>query len=371
MKKLAKILYIAPNLRLSNGVTSFLMNAYPYVCSEGYRADFLLIQKVDSPFNSIVEKNGGKIYVYPEKNKYRIENYDYVKKVLSDGGYDIIHVNTSGMWAYWVLLAADRLGVKMRIYHSHNPRETTSLKGIVREELFDRLCFKHTNYFLACTEHAGISVFGKQKFTVVKNGIDYPKFYYSESNRIKHRKEFYIEDSIVVGTVCRQCDQKNPFYTIDIMEELCEINPNFKLTWIGTGPLLSSVKEYAKKKGLEKNVLFLGDRADISELYSMMDVFLLPSKYEGLGIVYIEAQVNGLPCFASDVVPRDTRISDHIFYMSINNAPCQWAKEIQNCVNELQHEGKIHRNPFTYSLDYDVTNTSHSLIEMYRQLGVK
>lgn len=118
-------------------------------------------------------------------------------------------------------------------------------------------------------------------------------------------------------------------------------------------------------------MLFLGDRADISELYSMMDVFLLPSKYEGLGIVYIEAQVNGLPCFASDVVPRDTRISDHIFYMSINNAPCQWAKEIQNCVNELQHEGKIHRNPFTYSLDYDVTNTSHSLIEMYRQLGVK
>ena len=155
------------------------------------------------------------------------------------------------------------------------------------------------------------------------------------------------------------------------MEELCEINPNIKLAWIGTGPLLFSVKEYAKKRGLEKNVLFLGDRADISELYSMMDVFLLPSKYEGLGIVYIEAQVNGLPCFASDVVPRDTKISDRIFYMSINNTPRQWAKEIQNCVKELQHEGENNRKLFTHSLDYDVTNTSHSLIEVYRQLGVK
>lgn len=366
-----KILYIAPNLRLSNGVTSFLMNAYPYICSEGYEADFLLIQKVDSPFNSIVEKNGSKIYVYPEKNKYKLENYDYVKKVISDGEYDIIHVNTSGMWAYWALLAADKLSVKMRIYHSHNPKETTSLKGIVREEVFDRLCFKHTNFFLACTKHAGMSVFGNRKFAIVKNGIDYKKFYYSEANRKKHRQEFCVEDNIVIGTVCRQCDQKNPFYTIDIMEELCAINPNFRLTWIGTGPLLTSVKEYVKKRGLEKNVLFLGDRADTSELYSMMDVFLLPSKYEGLGIVYMEAQVNGLPCFASDVVPQDTRISDRIFYLSINSTPRQWAEEIQHCVKELQYKGKINRKTPMYSFDYDVTNTSQSLIKVYKQLGVR
>lgn len=363
-----KILYVAPNLRVSNGVTSFLMNNYPYIRKSGFDVDFLLIQKIDSPYNAFVEEYGSEIFVYPKQNKYCFSNYRYVKEVVENGRYDYVHINTSGMWAYWALLAADRNKVRVRIYHSHNPKETTSLKGIIREELFDWLCFRHTNAYLACTDHAGKSVFGQRKFTVIKNGVDYKKFAFSEEKRKRQRKDIGVGNNIVIGTVCRQSEQKNPYFIVDILEGLCAINPAYKLVWIGTGPLLDSVKDYIHRKALDDKVIFLGDRTDVCDLYSMMDVFLLPSKYEGLGIVYMEAQANGLMCFASDAVPKDTRLTNRIKYVGLDRSPDYWAKVINGSLDNFHDDLRKDALCDVSAADSNIIITNKELIKTYKKL---
>lgn len=320
---------MAPNLRISNGITSFLIGNYDYLKANGYHIDFLLIKKVESPYNQIVEKNRSNIFIYPNyNNKYSFNNYRFVTKIFEENQYEIVHVNTTGMYAYWALLAADKAKVPIRIYHSHNPKETNSIKGIVREKVFNRLCFLHTTDYMACTKHAGDSVFEKREFSVVRNGIDFSKFWFDEISRFDIRTKLQIEDKIVVGTVCRQADQKNPYFIVDILVKLNKLSKKYVLIWVGSGPLLENVKSYTEKKGISENILFLGDRDDVNKIYSAMDCFLLPSKYEGLGIVFLEAQASGLPCFASVAVPKDTDISGKIYYYDLNDNVEEWAERI-------------------------------------------
>lgn len=363
-----KILIVAPNLRISNGVTTFLMNHYPYVLKNDMEMDFLLLYDVDSPYLEYVKKCGSKVFLYPEKNKYSIKNYIYAKNVLINNKYDIIHCNTSGMFAYWILLAADKLGVKGRIYHSHNPKERTSLKGIVREEVFDFLCFKHTNYYMACTKHAGESVFGKHNYHVINNGIDFKKFSYDEQSRAILRKEIDIEEKIVLGTVCRQADQKNPLFICDVINELRKLDERYVLIWIGTGPMMQETKKYLLEIGANQNVLFLGDRDNIDKYYSAMDVFLLPSKYEGLGIVYMEAQANGLLCYASDAVPLDTNITNNIKYLPLHENAKYWAKIINDDIRNKNKYSRIVDSELLLKSSYNVQNSSKALVAQYNHI---
>lgn len=371
MKK--RILIVAPNLRVSNGVTSFLMNNYPYVVEAGFEIDFLLCAKIDSKYNSYVEENGSKIFIYPESNKYSFKNKSYASDVIKQNKYDIIHINTSGMWAYWALAAAKQYGVNTRIYHSHNPKESTSLKGYAREIIFDFLCFGKCNAFMACTEHAGNSVFGKRKYHVIPNGIFYDRFKFNSAKRSELRQQLGIEESLVIGTVCRQADQKNPFFMIDILSEMLKIDNTCALIWVGTGPLLNDVKNYAQKNCVADHVHFLGDRNDVNDIYNAMDLFLLPSKYEGLGIVYMEAQANGLQCFASVNVPKDTDLTGSICYISLKEDAQYWAEYILNTMRNKELNDRCCAVEKAYHSSTYVLNSSKVLIDCYNYLekGVK
>ncbi len=360
-----RILFVAPNLRVSNGVTTFLMNHYPYLLNAGNVVDFLLLYKVESPYIKYIQENGGQIFQYPNNNKYSIENYRYVKEVINKNKYSIIHINTSGMFAYWALIAADRLGVEFRIYHSHNPKENTSLKGIVRECVFDFLCFRRTTHFAACTDFAGRSVFGKRKFFTIKNGIDFSRFKFNQESRNDIRKRLGIEDKKVIGTVCRQADQKNPLFIVDIINELQKINENYVLLWIGSGSMINETKNYIESMGMNENVLFLGDKEDVDCYYSAMDTFLLPSKYEGLGIVYMEAQASGLLCFASDVVPRDTNLTGRIIYYSLQLEAKQWAINMDSRIMEDEDFDRLSVIKNIKSSEFNLNRTSKELIAAY------
>lgn len=363
-----KILFIAPNLRISNGITSFIMGNYEFLLKNGYRIDFLLTRKVDSPNNAIVEKNGSKIFVYPDaQHKYSKINGYFVKRLFMKNNYDIVHCNETGMYAYWAVKEADRANVSHIIYHAHNPKESASIKGRIREELFDHLCFLHTSDYISCTEHAGKSVFGNKKFNVVKNGVDFTKYRFNAELRKKIREKFDIKNAIVVGTVCRQAEQKNPYFIVDIIKELIEVDERYVLLWVGSGPLLEKVKSYVVQKGVVQHVLFLGDREDTCELYSAMDCFLLPSRYEGLGIVYLEAQASGLYCFASDKVPKETDITGNISYVKLSASPTVWAKRI---ISKLETFDINRDNAFNVVMqsDAELANTNNMLVQVYQRI---
>lgn len=366
MKK--RILFVAPNLRISNGITSFIMGNYYFLLENKYEIDFLLTWKIDSPNNKIVEDHGSKIFVFPHpENKYSRSNGHYIRELLAKNNYDIIHCNETGMYAYWVTKEADKEKVPHIVYHAHNPKGTGSIKARLRAELFDRLCFRHTTDYISCTDHAGKSVFGNKKFYIVKNGVDFSKYRFDLNARKQFRKDLGIENSVVVGTVCRQAEQKNPYFIVDVIKELVKYDERFLLLWVGTGPLRAKIEDYAEQSGVAKKIYFLGDRMDTNKVYSAMDCFLLPSKYEGLGIVYLEAQASGLHCFASDAVPKETNLTGNISYYSLSDSPENWAKKMIDRIQLINIERDSAFNLVMKS-DMELANANNMLIKAYQQI---
>lgn len=180
--------------------------------------------------------------------------------------------------------------------------------------------------------------------------------------RKKLRNSMNIENDFVIGTIARFNQQKNHIFLIDIFAEIVKLKPSSKLILIGDGELKDVIDKKIEKNDLGKYVIFMGIKQNINELLNMMDAFVLPSLYEGLGIVYIEAQANGLPCYASaHVVPEAAKVTNLIQYIELNNNPKEWALSIL--------EGK-RRDDINDILDirnqgFDMTYEVHRLEQIY------
>lgn len=324
------VLMVVNNLRVANGVATVIMNQYDELLKNGYNIDFLEFIYFDSPYVKKIKSKGGNITTVKR-------NYDGIKKIcrlLKSKKYDILHINQMNFHTVILVILAKVLKIEFIVYHSHN----TKIPGSFKRRLLEKMCnFVYNSFgnkFIACSTAAGKDSFGKRKFIILKNSINIKKFNYSEKNRKKIRTENKIsDDTFVVGTVCRIAGQKNPLFMLDIISEIVKIRPNMVFLWVGSAvsendEILKKINVQIEKLNIKKNVLFVGSKNDVNSWYSAMDVFLMPSKWEGLGITYIEAQANSLPTFASNVVPNDTKVTDLIKYLSLDDSPKKWAKEI-------------------------------------------
>lgn len=331
IKSSKHILIQMRDLRMGNGIASCIMSYYEYTIKKGYTIDFLLNRNIDSCFMKIVRRNNSKIYVLPkDTGKPNKENIRYMKNIITNG-YDIIHVNISGFNALSSLYISKKCSIETRIYHAHNPKETSSYKARIRSLIYENPSVWLANKYVACSSYAGKSVFGRKKFEVLKNSIDTNKFLYDTNARKDIRSHLGIDNKFVIGVVGRLAEQKNPYFIIDIFEFVKNINKDSVLIWAGDGNLKNDIQKYINSKGISDSVLLLGSRNDVNKLYSAMDVFLLPSKFEGFGLVYIEAQVSGLQCFGSNKIPEDINISDNMHRINLNKSPKFWANQICNC----------------------------------------
>ena len=205
---------------------------------------------------------------------------------------------------------------------------------------------------MCCSELAGRWLFGSKvynqgKVYLLNNAIDLEKFKYNKKIRDKKRRELGIsEDTLVIGHIGRFVEQKNHRFLIEIFNEIHKKENNTILVLAGQGPLMNEIKEKVNCLHLENNVKFLGQRNDANELYQAFDVFLLPSLYEGLPVVGVEAQATGLLCFFSDDMTKETKILDSTVFMSLNQKPDYWADTIlkyqynyirKNTVNEISN----------------------------------
>lgn len=356
-----RVLIQMRDLRIGNGIAACIMNYYEYTVQNGYQIDFLLNRNIDSPYMDIVKKYGSKVYVLPcDTGKPNKKNWDYIKTII-DKKYDVLHVNLSGLNALESLMIAKFNGVKKRIYHAHNPKETSSIKAIIRSNIYEVPSVYFSNQYVACSSTAGDSLFGKGNYTILKNAMNTKRFEYDEKARKILRKELGIENNFVVGVVGRLAEQKNPYFMIDIFEKVKEKNPKACLIWAGDGQLKSPIERYIQKKNLEKFILMLGSRKDVDKLYSAMDAFLLPSKFEGLGLVFIEAQISGLQCFGSDKIPTDVEVSSRMHRISLSKTANEWADEIvrDTILNNNSRE-MLKRTGF------EIEDVVSSLVKIYR-----
>lgn len=381
-----KILFIIGNLRVSNGVTSVIMNHYNKLIKAGYEVDFCAMYNWGSPYIKTVLNNGGNFYILPqedvkdevETSGIRIEEdrsgkpdkkraYDFVKKIIENGNYGIVHIHIIGYYALIASQIAKKCNVPIRIFHSHNPIHIHNLHSLLFTLFYNVQCVHNCNRYLACSNLAGKSMFGHRKFYVIRNTIDTNLIYYSEQKRNELRKELSIkENDFVYGTVCRQTYQKNPYFLIDVFEQIALRKENAKFVWAGTGELEIRIKQYAESKKLGSKILFIGNRDDMAGVYSMMDCFILPSRYEGLGIVFVEAQACGVPVYASDVVPKDIELTRLVHYISLKNTALEWAKTILS--DHTNYGDRSQYKQMIIDAKYDRTN-NNDLLEYYESIS--
>ena len=332
------------------GVENFYFSYYRKLDHTKYQIDFAV--KYDTVFNEKeVKANGGKIFSIPNFRHHPFLHHRLLKDIIKNGDYDIIHANTVSVADILHLKLAKKYKVKKIIIHSHN----SGMKPNIIFRFFHTLnkpkLKKLGTHFLACTEDAGNWLFGKKlKFDVLNNAFDINKFKYNEKYRTEIRKELNIKDEFVIGHVGRMCYQKNQEFLIRLFNEYVKINKNSKLILIGCGHDEENIKKLIQELNLNNTVLIIHSD-DPYKYYSAFDVFTFPSRYEGLGIVGVEAQINGLPCLFSNTIPKDIKINNNIEFLPITDIE-KWVIALNS--KKLKRVDKINSRIKKYDIENEV-----------------
>lgn len=365
MSEVIRILHVFGRLD-RGGAETMIMNLYRNIDRTKIQFDFIIHTKDKCDYEDEIRFLGGRIYSIP---RYKGKNHREYKNIWNDflkqhNEYKIIHGHVRSTAAIYLSIAKK---YKLKtISHSHN---TSSGKGIVAifKNLLQYPIRYKADYLFACSKSAGEWLFGEKackskKFYILKNAIDSEKFIFNKEIRIEKRKELNLQDNYVIGHIGRFHPQKNHDFLINVFKKVHEKNKNSVLLLIGDGELKKSIENNVKKLGIEKNVIFTGGRSDITELLQAMDLFVLPSLYEGLGIVVIEAQASGLHCVVSDNVPKETNITKNVKYISLKESQRYWSQIILK-----YFEGYNRKNTKDKIIDsgYDIKETSKWIEKFY------
>lgn len=313
------------------GVEAVVMNYYRAMDKTKVQFDFFVDADSEFPQKEELEQAGAGVFMLPPYSRMWAWQKQLTEQ-LRRGRYSIVHAHINTMNVF-PMLCAWRAGVPVRICHNHStahPGEgkKTVLKYLLRP--FNRLFATH---WFACGRKAAEWMYGRQavehnRVVVLPNAIDTTRFAFDEAQHVQIREQLEIEpDVLVLGHVGRFCYQKNHRFLIEIFAELHQMTKS-RLLLIGEGELTQSIRDLVHQKGLEKEVIFLGGKQDTAPYYNAMDAFCLPSFYEGLPVVAIEAQCSGLPCLLSDEVTEEAVLTDRAERFPLENSALQWAQWI-------------------------------------------
>lgn len=352
-----RVLHVLTGLS-NGGAESFIMNMYRNIDRNKVQFDFLL-RSNENVFKEELEKMGSRVFTTASFPRHFIQNALQTSRFFKEHHYDIIHVHANALLYTYALSCAKKNGVKCRIVHSHNSAMAHMQLLPIHNANKRRIHKLATDYF-ACSDAAGKWMFNGG-YTLVHNAIDLSDFAYSAQKRAQIREKLGIKDGeLVIGHVGRFTEQKNHTFLIDIFNEMLKTGCNAKLVLIGDGPLKQAMEKKADELRLAGRVLFLGPRKDVADIIDAFDVFVFPSIYEGLGIVIIEAQANGIPAICSDAIPDQAIIGSAVTKLSLASGVKAWADCILN--TELQRVQLMDR---LQAAGYDVRAEAKKLQEYY------
>lgn len=351
---------------LHGGIQTFVVENIRHMDHDKIKIDFLLLDDGNKYSLEDTIAEYGKLYKL--KDIWLRTPLDYLtyKKALKNffkthNDYEIVHLHSSSK-NWLVLYYAKKYGINIRIAHSHNIGfQTKSRLQLVLAKLFIPLLNFYATDFFACSKDAGKWLFGNKNVKIIHNAVDIKKLKFDVAKRKKTQKELGIEGKFVVGHLGRFTHQKNHKFLFDIFKSIYDRNENACLLLVGEGELKEDMAEYAKKLNIYDKVIFAGYHRDTENYLSAMDIFVFPSKFEGLGLVLIEAQANGLPCFTSDkVVPEEAKVSNNLCFISLDDPPEVWADKIMN--SDLERKDVTEQ---IISAGYRIDDTAMLLQEYY------
>lgn len=307
-----KVLQIA-RMNKGSGVASFLMNYYKNIDRSKIQFIFISDQVWENEnYKDEIEKLGGKLYI---TGKYtHIFSYILaINKIINDEKPDIIHCHEAVV-SLIALFIAKIKRIKVRIAHSHNIFISSKIKNLIFKISRPFFSVLATDLW-ACSMEAGEYLFGKKSF-VINNAIGYNCFKFDTDKREKFRNFFGLNHKIVFGTIGRFNHQKNYPFCLEVFEEFHKQNPDSVLLICGDGELRPEIENIIQSKNLTDCVILLGNITNVNEILNCFDIFIFTSHYEGLGIALVEAQTNGLKCFAaSQAVPKICNIDDKLILL--------------------------------------------------------
>lgn len=354
---------------VGGGVEAVVMNYYRHMDHNKIQFDFICDDdSTNIPYEEI-EKLGGKVILIPPYQKV-IKYHKTLKRVLKDGNYKIVHSHINVL-SVFSLFAAKMANIPVRIAHSHSTTNKKEWKKNVLKQVLRPFSKLFATDYFCCSELAGRWLFGNKtydqgKVYLLNNAIDLDKFKYDEKIRKQKRKELNIkDDTLVIGHIGRFVQQKNHTFLIDIFNEVHKQNNNSILLLAGQGPLMDEIVAKVKELNLEKSVKFLGQRKDANELYQAFDVFLLPSLYEGLPVVGVEAQASGLLCFLSSDMTKETKVLESTTIMNLSNTSKEWADSILNKVSKYKRNNTIKEiSSNGFNIKEEVKSLTHKYLNL-------
>ena len=363
MSDAIRVLMLLPNLRVSNGVTSYAMNYFRRLDHDSVKMDFAVYRKWENPYEEEIQAAGSRVFLLPPIKKLPA-HIKACNEVLKNGQYDVIHDN-SMLVTYPMMKIAKRY-VPVRILHSHNSKLGETEKKEKRNARFLPFLLRQANEYAACSDLAAKAMFGDKEYEFIPNFVDADNYQYDESIRQSIRHEMNAEGKKVIATVGRVAAQKNPFFALDVFDLVAEQIPEAEYWWIGSGPLDKEVAEYAGSLIHADKVKLLGSRNDMKELYQAVDLFFLPSIFEGLPVTGVEAQAMGLPCVISDSVTREVVYTDLVEFVSLEKKKDEWADTV--CKKLIGIGERRGRKAELLNSRFSSANAGSFLEEYYRKL---
>lgn len=329
---MVRILQVLDKISENSGVSSVVMNYYEHLNSNEIVFDFMVNEEVEAKTKIELEKRGSKIYLMPKLAGKTIPCYRKELKAFfkeHKGEYSIIHGHIPNA-AMFYLTTAKKYGVPIRIIHSHNARGADGVYKKIRNYFLNHLGIYAANRYFACSYLAADYLFGKknrEKVTILPNAINIERFRFNEEKRKQLRKTYQVENRFVIGHVGRFVEQKNHIFMIEIAKELKRKSDDFVMIFVGEGELQNQIKKKIEEEHLESNIIFTGSVKNVEDYLQMMDVFILPSLYEGLPVVGVEAQANGLACVFSNQVTREVELMKEIYFLPLERD--LWIQKIE------------------------------------------
>ena len=318
------------------GVESFLLNYYKNFNINNIQMDFIS-NTCNTVYREEVKKLGGKIFNVCSKKKNPLKFKKDMENIFKNHSheYDAVWVNLCSLANIDYLKFAKKYGIKRRIVHSHS---TANMFGKFKGYLHyynKKKISKYATDFWACSHSAAKwfyddDILKNEKFKIIKNAINTEKFLFNEKVRDEYRKKLSIENKFVLGNIGRFNFEKNHEFLIEVFKKVREKCDNAVLLLIGDGYLEENIKEKVKSLDLERSVIFLGVRDDVNKIMQAIDIFLMPSKFEGLPVSAIEAQASGAKCILSNNITDEIKITNLVEFENIDrhDSAKKWESKI-------------------------------------------
>lgn len=374
MKEPIRVLHVIGSMN-RGGAEAMIMNLYRNIDRSKVQFDFLVHTTEKAAYDDEILALGGRIYHIIAFTGVNVRHYyrECDRFFEEHPEFSVVHGHI-GSSATFYLKAAKRHGI-FTIAHSHNTKAGDRSLHSLAYSLYSYPVRYIADFLFGCSTEAGRDRYGKKKVRTPKyktfpNAIETAMFLFDPVIRGELRTQFgFGERDFVIGTVGRITAQKNPDFIYTLFEKIVSTDSGFKCVWVGTGEREAECREKLRHSGFGDKVIMTGLRSDVNELLQAFDCFVLPSLYEGLPVVAIEAQTAGLPCLLANTISRESEVSHLVQWLPIDRGVDVWADKIM----ELKFSSPKRESPLDEikKAGYDICETANWLCSFYLEHQIK